>query len=95
MTALNIDALLIDREETYGNFARCAEISQHMQALLFAYKDKDHLDYDQIEALQMICHKIARIINGDENLIDSWLDIAGYAKLVAERLQKQAKKRGN
>ena len=41
----------------------------------------------KIEALDMICHKIARIINGDPNHLDSWQDIAGYARLVAERLQ--------
>jgi hypothetical protein len=35
----------------------------------------------------MIAHKIARIINGDETYSDSWADIAGYAKLVADRLE--------
>jgi hypothetical protein len=40
----------------------------------------------QREALEMIAHKIARIINGDPNYADSWVDIAGYAKLVADRL---------
>jgi hypothetical protein len=34
----------------------------------------------------MICHKIARILNGDPNYADSWVDIAGYAQLVADRL---------
>jgi hypothetical protein len=35
----------------------------------------------------MIAHKIGRIINGDPDYIDSWDDIAGYAKLVADRLR--------
>jgi hypothetical protein len=34
----------------------------------------------------MILHKIARIVNGDPNWSDSWRDIAGYATLVADRL---------
>lgn len=34
----------------------------------------------------MIAHKLGRIINGDPNYSDSWHDIAGYAKLVADRL---------
>jgi hypothetical protein len=34
----------------------------------------------------MVAHKIARIINGDPNYSDSWVDVAGYAKLVADRL---------
>jgi hypothetical protein len=42
---------------------------------------------DQAEALDMICHKIGRIVNGDPDYADSWIDIAGYAKLVADRLE--------
>jgi hypothetical protein len=42
---------------------------------------------DQREALDMIAHKIARIINGDPDYADSWVDIAGYATLVSERLK--------
>ena len=36
----------------------------------------------------MICHKLGRIINGDPNYDDSWLDIAGYAQLIVNRLRK-------
>ena len=42
---------------------------------------------DMREALEMIAHKIGRILNGDPNYADSWIDIAGYAKLVADRLE--------
>ena len=35
----------------------------------------------------MICHKIGRILNGDPDYGDSWRDIAGYALLVADRLE--------
>jgi hypothetical protein len=45
------------------------------------------LDNDQIEALEMIFSKLARILNGDPNYADSWIDIAGYATLVADRLE--------
>jgi hypothetical protein len=41
----------------------------------------------QAEALDMIFSKIARIVIGDPNHTDSWIDIAGYAKLVADRLE--------
>ena len=37
----------------------------------------------------MICNKIGRILNGDHNYADSWADIAGYATLVAERLEQK------
>jgi len=35
----------------------------------------------------MIANKLGRILNGDPNYADSWMDIAGYAKLVADRLE--------
>ena len=47
------------------------------------------LDDDQKESLEMQAHKIARILNGDPNHADSWVDIAGYARLVADRLLEQ------
>ena len=47
------------------------------------------MDDDQREALEMIAHKIARILNGDPNYADNWIDIAGYATLVANRLEKE------
>ena len=45
------------------------------------------LEPDQREALEMLALKIARILNGDPNYADSWHDVAGYATLVADRLQ--------
>jgi hypothetical protein len=34
----------------------------------------------------MILHKLARIVNGDANYIDSWRDIVGYSQLVVDEL---------
>jgi hypothetical protein len=48
------------------------------------------VQHDQALALQMIVQKLARIANGDPDHLDSWLDIAGYATLVAERLSGKA-----
>jgi len=41
---------------------------------------------DQQEAIDMILHKIARIVNGNPNYKDSWTDIIGYATLIERRL---------
>jgi hypothetical protein len=38
------------------------------------------------EALDMVAHKIGRILNGDPTYTDSWHDIAGYSKLVEDEL---------
>jgi hypothetical protein len=41
----------------------------------------------QREALEMILHKIGRIVTGNPNEPDHWLDIEGYARLARERLE--------
>ncbi len=81
-----IGEILDERGKRYGKFKDHAEISQRLKYVVSARKDV--LADDQREALEMICHKIARIINGDPNYADSWIDIAGYAQLVADRLQR-------
>jgi hypothetical protein len=84
-----IEETLNERHDTYGYFIHLAGVSQQLKKVLFhelAARNKD-LAPDQIEALEMIMHKIARIVNGDADHIDSWHDISGYATLVADRLK--------
>ena len=86
---MNIDETLNERGTRYGEFADHASISQRLKSVArfeISFRDKVMAE-DQIEALEMIFHKIARIINGDPNYADSWVDIAGYATLVANRLE--------
>ena len=84
-----IDEVLSERGARYGTFKGHAEISQHLKMTVKRDLEKreQHWADDQMEALEMICHKLARIINGDPNYHDSWTDVAGYAQLVADRLQ--------
>ena len=83
----NLNDVLDERERRYGSFEKHAEISQALKTVVFS-QQKQMFQTDQIEALEMICHKIARIVNGDADYIDSWTDIAGYAQLVATRLER-------
>jgi len=88
-TSDTIDAVLDERGSRYGKFATHAEITQTLkrQAAWYLSQQNKKLNFDQQEALDMIFHKIGRIINGDPDYPDSWVDIAGYAKLVADRLE--------
>ena len=83
----NIIKTLDERGTRYGKFKGHAEISQAIKSVMFNSRQDLELAADQREALEMIAHKIARIINGDPDYADSWVDIAGYAKLVADRLE--------
>lgn len=84
----NIGAVLAERGNRYGKFADHADLSQRLKVAITDHLSRHNkaLEFDQQEAIDMICHKLARIANGDPDYADSWVDIAGYAKLVADRL---------
>lgn len=89
----SIDKILDERGEQYGKFEDHAQVSQSLKVVIYGHlraRGKG-LAADQIEALEMICHKMARIINGNADYADSWDDIAGYAKLVGDRLRGSAR----
>jgi hypothetical protein len=83
----SIDAILNERGSRYGSFVRHAYITQRLKAVMADTPNWLMLDDDMIEALEMVAHKIGRILNGDPKYADSWVDIAGYAQLVADRLE--------
>lgn len=83
----DINEVLHERGTRYGKFTGHAAVTQELKRVIFGFLPKDKtLADDQREALEMIAHKIGRIINGDPDYADSWTDIAGYATLVATRL---------
>ena len=83
-----VDETLDARAVEYGKFIEGAEVIQMLKRVVQnALNNRDKtLAHDQAESLDMILHKVGRIINGNPDVIDHWLDIAGYAQLVADRL---------
>jgi hypothetical protein len=89
-TPTDVQAVLTERGQRYGKFADHAAVTVALKAMWRVHRTRqglDALEADQEEALDMICHKIGRIVNGDPDYADSWVDIAGYAQLVADRLR--------
>jgi hypothetical protein len=88
-TVPTLTDILTERGKKYGAFRDHARVSNNLRGVLTerCQERGQHMSYSQIEALTMICHKMARIVNGDPNYIDSWDDIAGYATLVADELR--------
>ena len=87
---MDVQSLLDSRESRYGAFQGHALLSQRLkQVINQAIVASPHPFFpDQCEALEMIAHKLARILNGDPSYADNWIDIAGYATLVANRLEQ-------
>lgn len=82
--------ILNTRQRTHGDFTVNSQVSQEIKNILrrAIERDDNHSIWHsyQFEALDMICHKIARIVAGNPNEVDHWADIAGYAQLVVDRI---------
>ena len=90
----SIEKILQSRRSTYGSFTDICSTSQQFKTLVRnTIHDRRSVDASlftpyMLESLDMILHKIARIIHGNPRYADNWVDIIGYAKLVAERLEE-------
>lgn len=78
------ESLIAERGARYGKFKDGAEIMRDLKHVMHEVDGWNNLTPSQKEALDMIQHKIGRILNGDPNYDDNWKDIAGYAKLIAD-----------
>lgn len=81
-----VQRILATRGGRYGDYRNNAEVTQQIMRCLEEGLRYGDLNDMHREALHMIAHKMSRIVNGDANWHDSWDDIAGYAKLVSDRI---------
>lgn len=86
----NVQNVLKERGDRYGEYRDVARTSQMLKTVIHTSfnASNNSLEWYQLESLDLICNKLARILNGDPNYADSWLDIAGYAQLVVNELDK-------
>ena len=90
-TKVDIESLVTERGNRYGKFADGAKIMRSLKAVMHNTDGWSRLTDSQREALDMIQHKIGRILNGDPAYDDNWKDIAGYSKLIADELNGEIK----
>lgn len=83
---MDISTTLEERGKRYGSFQDHANVTQELKRIFQNSKNWNDLDADKKESLEMIAHKIGRILSGDPNYADSWHDIAGYATLIDKTL---------
>lgn len=87
---MDISHTLNERGNTHGKFEDNSRISQSLKRLVGQTRNYGLLDDVQREALDMILHKLSRMLAGDPNYIDTVRDIAGYAQLLVEHLEQKA-----
>lgn len=84
----DIKQTLNERGKRYGSFKGHAEVAQRLKVVVQEELEtrEKFLSPVQQEAVDMILHKLARIVNGDANYIENWRDICGYSQLVVDVL---------
>ena len=82
----NIKQVIEERGSNYGQFKDHAHLSQELKGCMQRHAEYKYLSTEMRESLEMIQHKVARVINGNQNHLDSWIDIQGYAKLISDGL---------
>lgn len=85
----DVTKVLEERGSRYGDYLSQARISQGLKDAMKSTPGWFKLRPFQKESLEMIALKIGRILNGDPDYDDGWRDIAGYAKLVCDQLEKE------
>ena len=91
MSNESVNDMLQDRISVYGDFASQADISQCLKHIVQSEANWKKMNYVQKEAIELILHKIARIMNGNPYYIDSWRDLVGYSQLVVNALAKDSR----
>ena len=81
-------AILTERGATHGNWYDNARISQQTKLLWQRQDGWSNLTVTQREALDMIAHKVGRILAGNPHFADHWADLSGYATLVVRELEE-------
>lgn len=84
----DIQSILAERGSRYGRFDAHALVTQRLKQALTSGANWDFLEPDAKEALEMIVHKIGRILSGDPDYDDSWVDICGYSQLIVDRIRR-------
>lgn len=97
----DVQSILNERNSTHGDYGKHAWITQELKRVVRDYRINvsegsglTYLPYmsltpTQRESVDMIFHKIARVLTGDPNFKDHWDDIAGYATLISNELENK------
>jgi hypothetical protein len=87
-----INETLKQRGEQYGPYEAQAAISQTLKRAVRACPNWAKLRSSQRESIELTLMKFSRILNGNPDHLDSWIDVVGYVTLVIRDLEKNAAK---
>lgn len=76
-----IEKTLEERAKTHGSYRLHSECCQSIKDIMHKSPNWPGLQAHQKETLEMVAHKVARILVGNPDEKDHWHDIQGYSKL--------------
>jgi hypothetical protein len=91
---MNTRDILNERETQYGAFRDVSKVTMAISRPSVTNWKGDMPSDCMCVAINMIASKLARITCGDHTKQDSWEDIAGYAQLVVDELNREDKAKG-
>ena len=84
---MTINNTLSEREKTHGFYRYQAACAQQLKNVMHEMPGWKQLEYFQAQSLDAIADKIGRILAGNADFKDHWVDIQGYAALVHRELE--------
>ena len=90
----NIKDLVAERQKTHGKYEEHADCTQKLKSVMQSFAGWHQLSPAQKECLDMINHKVGRILSGDPNVEDHWDDIEGYAHITARDIRRVKSENG-
>lgn len=79
-------AVIAQRQHTHGAFRSTAWVSSLLKDVFRHEPGWENLTPVHREAMDCIALKLARILSGDANHPDHWVDIQGYAELALREI---------
>lgn len=78
----DVDALIAERSTTHGDYMVNSAITWRIKDALHMGSRYNEMHPAMKETLDMVAHKMHRIVNGDPFFKDHWVDMTGYPHLV-------------
>lgn len=78
--------MIAEKQRTHGDFTDHGRVTQNLKRAMRASPNWEALTDTQKEGLEMIQHKIARVLAGNPDEADHWIDVEGYARITRARL---------
>lgn len=81
-----VTKILKTRSTTHGDFTDGAKFTQSVMRAAAIAPSWVRMNDVQKEAFHHIVQKLQRAVCGDPNCKDHWIDVAGYATIVSDRI---------